>query len=325
MSDFVRPVVVCSKCLEFDNCRYNGAMISEELVRAMKPHVDFSPVCPECEIGLGAPRRPVRIVSRDDEMRLVQLETEDDVTDRMLAFAASFLGGIGEPEGFILKGRSPSCGPSNVKVYRDTGKSAPAGKTAGLFARAVAERFPDVIIEEEGRLKNAEIREHFLTHIFACARLRGLKARGSMGTLVRFQAQNKLLLMAYNQQELRALGPIVANHEGRPFDEVIADYEAHFRAALARPAGRRPNVNVLMHGLGYFSEHMSAEEKAFFLRTLDEYRAGDLPLSVPVYLLRSFIVRWNEEYLLHQTFFNPYPEELRLQKDSGKGRPGSVG
>ena len=122
MSDFPRPTVVCSKCLEFANCRYNGAMISDELVRAMKPHVDFLPVCPECEIGLGAPRRPVRIVSRDDGMHLVQLETEDDVTDRMRGFASSFLGSIAEPDGFILKGRSPSCGPANVKVYRDTGR-----------------------------------------------------------------------------------------------------------------------------------------------------------------------------------------------------------
>jgi uncharacterized protein YbgA (DUF1722 family)/uncharacterized protein YbbK (DUF523 family) len=325
MSEFPRPTVVCSKCLEFDNCRYNGAMISDELVRAMKPHVDFVPVCPECEIGLGAPRRPVRVVSREGKMRLVQLETEDDVTDRMLDFAGSFLGGIEEPDGFILKGRSPSCGPANVKVYRNTGKSAPTGKTAGLFAWAVADRFPDVIAEEEGRLKNAEIREHFLTRIFACARLRELEASGGMGALVRFQARNKLLLMAYNQQELRALGPIVANHDRRPFDEVMADYEAHFRAALARPSKRRSNVNVLMHGLGYFSEQMSGEEKAFFLATLDEYRAGNLPLSVPVYLLRSFIVRWDEEYLLQQTFFSPYPEDLRLQRDSGKGRPGAVG
>jgi uncharacterized protein YbgA (DUF1722 family)/uncharacterized protein YbbK (DUF523 family) len=300
-------------------------MISDELVRAMKPHVEFRPVCPECEIGLGAPRRPIRLVSQGDAMRLVQLETEDDVTDRMQGFSASFLGGIQEPEGFILKGRSPSCGPANVKVYRDTGKSAPAGKASGLFAQAARERFPDVIVEEEGRLKNAEIREHFLTRIFACARLRELKMSGDMGDLVRFQASNKLLLMAYSQKELRLLGPIVANHEKRPFDEVIADYESHFRAALARPAKRRWHVNVLMHGLGYFSNEMSSDEKAFFLETLDEYRAGDVPLSVPAYLLRSFIVRWNEEYLLHQTFFNPYPEELRLRKDSGKGRRGAVG
>jgi uncharacterized protein YbgA (DUF1722 family)/uncharacterized protein YbbK (DUF523 family) len=291
----------------------------------MKPHVDFRPVCPECEIGLGVPRRPVRVVSQEDGMHLVQLETEDDVTDLMLDFADSFLGAIEEPDGFILKGRSPSCGPANVKVYRDTGKSAPAGKTSGFFARAVAERFPDVIVEEEGRLKNAEIREHFLTRVFACARLRRLKGDGSMGDLVRFQAANKLLLMAYSQREMRLLGPIVANHERRPFDEVIADYESHFRAALARPAKRRWHVNVLMHGLGYFSDEMSSDEKEFFLQTLEEYRAGDVPLSVPVYLLRSFIVRWNEDYLLHQTYFNPYPEELRLRKDSGKGRRGAVG
>ena len=84
MRGFVKPVVVVSKCLGFAHCRFNGLTISNHTVDKLKPHVDFRPVCPEVEIGLGIPRDPVRIVKEKEEQRLVQPDTGDDVTDRFL-------------------------------------------------------------------------------------------------------------------------------------------------------------------------------------------------------------------------------------------------
>ncbi len=75
------------------------------------------------------------------------------------------------------------------------------------------ERFDDRAIEDEGRLRNLGIREHFLTRIFAFARFRLVQQSGSMSDLVRFHAANKLLLMAYNKEKMRELGRIVANGE----------------------------------------------------------------------------------------------------------------
>ena len=37
--------VVISKCIEFDHCRYDGSLIPSDFVKALKPQVDFSPVC----------------------------------------------------------------------------------------------------------------------------------------------------------------------------------------------------------------------------------------------------------------------------------------
>jgi NADPH-dependent 2,4-dienoyl-CoA reductase/sulfur reductase-like enzyme len=71
----VKPVVVVSKCLGFAHCRFNGLTISSHTVDKLKPHVDFRPVCPEVEIGLGIPRDPVRIVKKADELRLIQPAT----------------------------------------------------------------------------------------------------------------------------------------------------------------------------------------------------------------------------------------------------------
>lgn len=71
----VIPGIVVSKCLGFAHCRYNGLIIASEFVDNLKPFVEFIPVCPEMEIGLGVPRDPVRIVAANQQMRLVQPAT----------------------------------------------------------------------------------------------------------------------------------------------------------------------------------------------------------------------------------------------------------
>jgi uncharacterized protein YbgA (DUF1722 family) len=175
-------------------------------------------------------------------------------------------------------------------------------------------------VEDEGRLTNHRIREAFLTSIYALARFRAVKAQDALGPLVKFHERHKLLLMAYRQASLRAMGPVVANHEHRPAGEVIAAYEPLLREALARPVRRPAAINVLMHALGYFRQGLQGSEKAFFLQSLEDYRAGRVPLSVPVSVLRAWIVRFEQDYLREQHFFAPYPEGLVQITDSGKGR-----
>lgn len=318
---FPTPRVVVSKCLGFEACRYNGATIPDPFVEQLKQYVTYLPVCPEVEIGLGVPRDPIRIVLVKGQPRLLQPSTGIDVTERMLAFANQYLGELDEVDGFVLKGRSPSCGIKDVKHYHGTEKGASATqKGAGFFGQAVMEHYPHLPIEEEGRLTHFVIREHFLTRLFALARFRAVKAARSMGALVQFHSENKLLLMAYNESQLRLLGRIVANPRKEPPEAVIQAYEQHLWQALARAPRRNTAINVLMHAMGYFSRSLSAEEKAYFLETLDKYRQGRAPLSVPLSLVGYWIVRFKEPYLAQQTFFAPYPAELVTISDSGKGR-----
>ena len=320
MREFARPNVIVSKCLGFAHCRYNALTISDDFVEKLKPHVDFRPVCPEVEIGLGIPREPIRIVAADDELRLIQPATDTDVTDKITEFTDSFLDSAGDADGFILKTRSPSCGPKDVKVYPGTGKVMSTSRGAGFFGGAVVEKYPHLAVEDEGRLKNFGIREHFLTRLFAISSFRKVKESRSMKEIVRFHSENKYLLMAYNQETMRVLGRIVANLDKKDIDELIRDYEKHLSEALSEEPKYTSNINVLMHGMGYFSEKISSSEKAFFLDSLDRYREGRIPLSVPLNVLRSFIIRFQENYLMQQTFFEPYPEELLEISDSGKGR-----
>jgi len=301
MGEAVRPIVVFSKCITFAPCRYNGLIIADEFVERLRPYVEAR-----------------RVVDVDGELRLLQPATKRDVTAEMQSFCESFLGSLPGVHGFILKGRSPSCGMKDVRVHSAAGKSA--GRDRGFFGGAVLDHFPHLAVEDEGRLRNWRIREHFLTKLYTLARFDRARAANAMRALVQFHSANKFLLMAYNQKELRALGRIVANPQKRPVSDVLADYEQHLLSAFARVPRYTSNINVLMHGLGYFSKGLTAAERAFFLETLEKYRAGRVPLSVPLGVLNAWIVRFDEGYLRQQTFFQPYPEELMEISDSGKGR-----
>jgi len=321
MTAHERPRVIVSRCIEFDRCRWNGLMITSEIVKKLKEFVDFETVCPEVGIGLGVPRKPIRLVGSEKKLRLVQPDTGKDLTADMTRFSSVFLEAVGAIDGFILKDRSPTCGNKDVKIYPKEGKVAPVTtKGSGIFGGKAAETFPRLAIETEGRLNNFRIREHFLTKLFLLARFRTVKESDEMGGLVAFHTENKLLLMAYNQAVLRELGRIVANPEHREPSKIIGDYETLLARAFARASRHTSNINVLMHALGYFKEGLNTGEKSFFLDTLERYRDSKVPLSVCIEIIRSWVVRFQEPYLSRQTYFSPYPEALVAITDSGKGR-----
>jgi uncharacterized protein YbgA (DUF1722 family)/uncharacterized protein YbbK (DUF523 family) len=316
-----KPIIVISKCIGFDPCRYNGEILRDKFVTRLEPHVEFLCVCPEVEIGLGIPRAPVRIVSSGDSFKLIQPSSGLDLSEAMREFNRDFLEALKEVDGFILKSRSPSCGFTDVKVYSGPEKGPGIDKTAGFFGAAVLEQFSDRAIEDEGRLKNLSIREHFLTRVFAFARFRSLQQSPSIQDLVRFHSENKFLLMAYSQTKMRELGRIVANADGERMGAVLDQYEKLFRTALHKPPRHASPVNVLMHSLGYFKKELSAREKRHFLEMLEAYRHNRTPLSSAVSILQSWVMRFETEYLYGQTFFRPFPEELMALDDSGGGRP----
>lgn len=307
MREFARPRVVVSRCLGFDRCRYDGSIIPDPFVSLLKSFVDFLPVCPEVEIGLGVPRPPLRLVKDGDKARLVQPETGMDLTEPMLLFARRFLKGLGEVDGFILKNRSPSCALQDAKIYASVNYGAAIGRRPGLFAEEVKKALPYFPIEEEGRLTNPHIRHHFLTRIFALAELRGVR---ELGGLVEFHTRYKFVIMAQGQHHLKDLGRIVANPQRLPFPMVFPAYKERFLKALALLPRRGSVVNALEHAFAFVSSSLSPKEKQYFGEVLQQYLAGKWPLSVPLSLLRSWAIRFQVEYLLTQRFFSPYPEAL---------------
>ena len=311
MRNFVTPTVVLSRCIEIDPCRYNGLKIASDFVKQLIPHVNLIPVCPEVEIGLGTPREALRIVMKDDKMRLIQPKTGLDFTEKMQEFVSSFLESLPEVDGFILKGRSPTSALKDARRYSGPNPGdAIKGKGPGFFGMAILERFSHLALEEEGRLRNPNIKSNFLTKLYTLANFREIKKSKSIKEILKFHSENKLLLKAFNEKEMRLLGRIVAKRDTYSIVNLIMDYEKHLFLALKRAPRCGSQINVLMNSMGYFSKSLSGEEKEFFLKSLDDYKAGVIPLSVLMGIFNSWLLRFKDYYLLSQTFFEPYPKEL---------------
>ena len=324
MSEFVKPIVVISKCIEFDYCRWNGNIIRSPIVEFMKTYFNFKPICAESEIGLGVPRHPVRLELTDGELSMIQPKTNNNLTNNMNEFSRQFINSLKEVDGFILKSDSPSCGVYNVKHYLRNKKNEVYIKERGfgLFAKAILEHYPFSAIETEGRLRNFRIREHYLTKLYILAEYRVTSKSKKISKLIEFHTKNKYLFMAYNQNELRNMGRLLANQKDFPLDQLISKYKKMLDVILSYPPKYTSNINVLMHMLGYFSKELTTEEKAFFLDELEKYRAGWIPLFVCTNLIKLWISKYNELYLRDQSFLNPFPNELMNfdLKDTWRGR-----
>ncbi|MBN1663635.1 MAG: DUF523 and DUF1722 domain-containing protein [Deltaproteobacteria bacterium] len=304
-----------SACLLGHPVRYDGGHKHDRfLTDTLGRYVEYVPVCPEVECGLGVPREAMRLIGSPDKPRLITIKTRQDITPRMTAWAGKRLREL-EAEGlcgFIFKSKSPSSGMERVKVYGENG--VPSGSAAGIFARAFMDYFPLIPCEEEGRLHDPALRENFVERIFTARRWRrAVNEQNRLRAVVDFHTRNKYLLMSHSTKHLSEMGRIVAEGKKTAIRDVVAFYQALLMEALALKATSRKHANVLMHMLGYFKKELNAAEKQEMLAVIDEYRREWIPLIVPVTLMNHYIQKYGQAYLKEQTYLNPHPAELRLR------------
>jgi len=157
-----------SSCLLGEKVRYNGGHKLDRLLKdTVGKHVEYIPVCPEVECGLGVPRKPMRLEGNPESPRLVVTGTRDDMTRRLETFAQGKMAQLEKEDicGFIFKSHSPSCGKEGVNIYNEN--SLPAGTGAGIFAGIFMEHFPSLPVEDEEHLHDPGLRENFMERIFA--------------------------------------------------------------------------------------------------------------------------------------------------------------
>jgi uncharacterized protein YbgA (DUF1722 family)/uncharacterized protein YbbK (DUF523 family) len=313
MEDKIRLGI--SACLLGQNVRYDGGhKLDRYLTDTLGQYVEYVPVCPEVECGLGVPREAMRLVGNPESPRLVTVRTNQDLTDRMLIWAKKRVEEI-EREGlcgFIFKSDSPSSGMERVKVYNEKGMPEKAGK--GMFAKTFMEHFPLIPVEEEGRLHDPKLRESFIESIFTLKRWREVvQGKKSLGNLVAFHTQHKLLTLSHSEKHYRAMGKLVAEGKKFPLNELYARYETLLMEALKLKTTVKKNANVLQHMMGYFKEQLSKDEKQEILEILDEYRNGYIPLIVPITLINHYVRKYKEDYLRQQVYLNPHPIALQLR------------
>ena len=316
---FAKPIVLVSKCLEFDACRYNGMRLNAPLVYKLKKHVDFIPVCPEVAIGLGTPRTPIRMINVEKNLRLHEVWTSRDLTDKMNNFSSDFFDSLDVIDWAILKSRSPSCGLSDAKIHNwDSGLEKIENLKAGFFAKFLHKKFPLVPKQDEGRVLNYRIREEFLTKIFTLAEFRELKEQKNIWSLIKFHTKHKYLFMSYSQSDLNRLGNVLACHDKTNYDEIEAAYEKYLQELFLENKTQKNFLNAIFHVFWYFKKCISSEEKQFFLDTIELYKEERIPTSVVIHMLKWWAIAHKIDYILQQSIFFPYPEDLIELSDSWK-------
>lgn len=323
MDNFPRPRVLFSRCLGFEACRYDGSMIRDDFSQALIPRVDCLASCPECGAGLGLPRDPVRLVRDGDRLLLLQPASGKDWSGAMETWCEGEIARLRAGpafDGILLKSRSPSCGPGEVKVYVGRDAKAATEKAPGFFASSLAQAFPELPMEDEGRTRNFTVRDHFLISLYCRAEYRAARESHDVRSLLDVHTRWKLLFMAYSPTVTRVLGAILAANKRRPPEALFEDYGRELARLLSKPFRYTSMINALQHAFGGLSEALSPAERAFFLATLEEYRDERIPLSVLLRLLKGWALAQGNAYLLSQRLLSPYPLDLVTITDSGKGR-----
>jgi uncharacterized protein YbgA (DUF1722 family)/uncharacterized protein YbbK (DUF523 family) len=304
-----------SSCLLGQEVRFDGGHKRDRfLTDTFGQFVEWVPVCPEVEAGFGTPREAMRLVDDGGRLRLLTVKTRRDLTEPMQRSARRRVEQLVSERlcGYVLKKDSPSCGMERVKVF--DAHNVPTRSGVGLFAAALRARHPFLPIEEEGRLVDPRLRDNFVERVFAYQRLRALfAARWTLGGLVAFHTAHKLSLMAHSVSAYRSLGRLVAEAKSLGRADLESRYTEGFMTALAAIATTRRHVNVLQHMAGYFKKPLDAASRAELAATIEDYRAGLVPLVVPITLIRHHVRQHAVSYLADQVYLAPHPKELMLR------------
>lgn len=304
-----------SRCLLGDEVRFDGGHKRDRLLAdVFGRYVEWVPLCPEVEAGLGTPREPMRLVGNPRHPRLVTIKSGKDHTHALETLTANRMEELKELDlsGYVFKKDSPSCGAERVPVYDERGMPSRSG--VGIFARAFIERNPLVPVEEEGRLYDPAVRENFIERVFCYRRyqdlMNGKVTRQAVG---RFHTVHKYLLLAHSQQHYEMLNRLVGQAERYSPKELAVKYGELFMTALAVKATVHKHVNVMKHILGYFAHQLATHEKAELLSVIEEYRRGLTPLIVPLTLIKHYVRTFDVGDIRDQVYLDPHPKELMLR------------
>jgi uncharacterized protein YbgA (DUF1722 family)/uncharacterized protein YbbK (DUF523 family) len=310
-----RPKIGISSCLLGQQVRYDGGHKRDQfLTQQFGKFVEWVPVCPEVEVGMGVPREAVRLVGALANPKMIGVKSEKDWSAEFIRFAARRSRELAAENlsGYIFKKDSPSCGLERVRVYGMSRGVIRQGR--GLFASAVTKKLRLLPVEEEGRLNDPILRENFIERVFAYRRWQDLlSAPKTVTTLMRFHTVHKYLLLAHSERHYHQLGRIVAAATAKQIRQRYDTYGDGFMAALAVHATAKTHSNVLDHMIGYFSNLLSPAEKQELLSVIADFRRRLIPLIVPMTLIRHYANKYRSAYLQCQLYLEPSPKELMLR------------
>lgn len=304
-----------SQCLMGEKVRYDGSHKRNHfLMDVLSDVVEFRPVCPEVAIGLGVPRKPIRLVMANGETRVLGVENPGlDVTDALVAQAEAAVQQMPDICGYVFIQNSPSCGVFGVKRYLPNGYSIDK-EGRGAYARRFMELMPLLPVEEAGRLNDAGLRDNFLTRVFAYHDFNThIAPAPTAKKLIDFYSRYKYQVMAHHVPGYFAIGRYLSNLAVRDIQQSSQVFFQLFMEALKHHATRKGNTNAMMHLRGYLKGILNTRDKQELSQLIDSYKAGRVPLVVPLTLLKHHLSKLDNPYLTSQTFWAPLPEYLGLR------------
>ena len=301
-----------SSCLMGEKVRFDSGHKRNAYINGILANFfEFTTFCPEVEIGLSIPREPIRLVTLNDKVHCVGTRNPElDVTEDLYKSADEQQAWHRQLCGYILKKGSPSCGMERVRLYKE---DIPDRIGVGLYAERLMQNFPNLPVEEEGRLEDPVLRENFIQRVYIYSRWQNLMEQAiSMKNLTLFHAQHKYIYMSHDQSMARQLGSWLAESHKTDLDTLTTQYPLKMMTLLKRRATRKNHVNTLQHIQGYLKNHLDAGDKQELTTNIKQYREGLLPLIVPITLLRHHFRRYPNNYISNSYYMQPHPAELML-------------
>lgn len=310
-----KPIKVgLSACLAGLPVRHNGGHTQSRLcLNILSDYFQYRSFCPEVAAGFSTPRPAMRLVGDPDQPRLTLSQDQDvDFSAQLRKGFEPVMKQFANLDGYILMKNSPSCGLERVKVYQNNGY--PHQKRGrGIFAQALKSHLPQLPIEEEGRLHDAQLLENFVLRVFAHHQFREqVQSVPCMHALINFHSENKYLLMAHSPISYKKLGQLLSGQSLLEIDTLVELYFQHFMAALSKPATKSNHCNALLHILGYLKSTVPSAARQHIVRIIHKYRQGIVPLTTPLTLLRHYLNEYGSDYIRRQRYLHPYPENLGL-------------
>ncbi len=306
-----------SACLAGFEVRYNGGHCQSRLcLDELSHHFEYLTFCPEVVAGFGTPRPTMRLVGDPEKPILTYTldakREQANLTQQLVDGFKDKLDDFAELDGYILMKNSPSCGMERIKVYQENGYPHEQ-RGQGIFTAALQKKYPNLPVEEEGRLHDDKLYENFVLRVYAYHNFRNeVLDEPSVHKLIQFHSSYKYVLMAHNQLLYKELGQRLANIDKNNFDQLLIDYQADFMEALSHSATRENHTNTLMHILGYLKKTVSAEARQDINDVILKYHSGEIPLNTPLTLLKHYIKQDASEYIRAQRYLEPYPQRLGL-------------
>ena len=268
-----------SSCLLGHEVRYDGGHKRSVLcTQTMSDMFEFVPVCPEVGIGLPIPRPTIHLVG-DSLTAQAVMSTNHTInyTTNLEAYGRQKVLENSAWSGYIFMEQSPSCGLFTVKIYpQEKGSVIENGR--GLYAKVITDIQPLLPVEESRRLEDLQVRESFMTRVFAYSDWQQLQSKGiTLPLLIDFHKRYKYSLMAHSPGNYLLLESLLENANGVSLDGLAQQYFSGLMKSLQQLATPETHLAVCFEIQRSLKNYLTVCDNNKLTQLIDQYSNNKIP------------------------------------------------